>query len=92
MNPQKRERLTVEQNGEEKTVYNWANIMQPAVVRGHNPVVEKFDPDIGAGDSPEKPDAITHWLAEELWHEFGIEAEDHGIEVVNVESDEATVL
>jgi hypothetical protein len=92
MEPQRQERLTVKRDGEEQTVYNWVNITQPAVVRGHNPVVEKFDAEIGAGDSPKTPEAVTHWLAEELWYECSIEVEDHGIEVVNVESEDVTVL
>lgn len=88
---QRKERLTVLREGEEIEVFNWVNIQQPAVVRGHNPVVEKFDAEIGAGDSPMKPDAVTHWIAEELWHEFGIEVEDHGIEVIDPTGEEVTV-
>jgi hypothetical protein len=86
------ERIDVQRDGEEITVYNWVNIKQPAVVRGHNPVVEKFDAEIGAGDSPTTPDYVTPWVAEELWHEFNIEVEDHGIEVVDPESDDVALL
>ena len=92
MKPQLQERLTVEKDGGEIEVFNWVNIQQPAVVRGHNPVVETFDAEIGAGDSPMKPDAVTEWVAEELWHELGIEVEDHDIEVIDVESEEVEVL
>lgn len=95
MNPQLRERLTVVKDGEEIEVFNWVNVKQPAVVRGNNPVVEKFDAQIGAGDSPKTPDAVTHWVAEELWHEFSISENDlreKGIDVVDVESEEVDVV
>jgi len=78
-------------DGEEIEVFNWVNIQQPAVVRGHNPVVEKFDAEIGAGDGAKTPGAVTHWIAEELLHEFGIEVEDHGIEVIDPTAEEVTV-
>jgi len=89
---QHRDRITVHRDGEEVEVFNWVNIKQPAVVRGGNPVVEKFDAEIGAGDSSRTPEAVTEWVAEELWHEFGIEVADHGIEVIDVESDDVDVL
>jgi hypothetical protein len=92
MNLQHRDRITVERAGEELDVFNWVNIMQPAVVRGGNPVVEKFDAEIGAGDMQRSPEAITTWVAEELRREFHIDPEDHGIEVVDVESDGVIVL
>jgi hypothetical protein len=88
---QRRERIEVERDGEELVVFNCVNIKQPAVVRGSNPVVEKFEAEIGAGDSPMKPDAVTHWVAEELDVEFGIDPTDQGIEVVDVTSDEVGV-
>lgn len=63
MSLQHRDVIDVEHNGTEKKVYNWANVTQPAVVRGGNPTVEKFECTIGAGDLPKKPDYITEWLA-----------------------------
>jgi len=89
---QRRERIDVLVDGEERIVYNWVNIRQPAIVRGHNPVVDHFEADIGAGDSPETPDAVTHWVAKELYHEFAIEPEDHGIDVIDPTSEEVDVL
>lgn len=89
---QRKDRLTVARDGEEIEVFNWVNVSQPAIVRGSNPVVEKFDPDIGAGDSPMKPKAVTTWVAEELWHEFSIEVEDHDIEVIDPTAEEVDVL
>ncbi len=86
-----RDRITVHRDGEEIDVFNWVNLKQPAVVRGAG-TIEKFDADIGAGDSPATPDYVTEWVAEELWHEFSIDVEDYGIEVVDVESDEVDVL
>jgi len=89
---QHRDRITVHRDGEEVEVFNWVNIKQPAVVRGGNPVVEKFDAEIGAGDMSRTPDAVTEWVAEELWREFSIDVTDHGIEVIDVESDDVDVL
>jgi hypothetical protein len=77
---------------EEIEVYNWVNVEQRSAVRGHNPVVEYFDADIGAGDSPETPDAVTHWVAEELDFEHNIDLSDHGIEVIDPTDDEVSVL
>ena len=95
METQLRDRITVVKDGEEIEVFNWVNIEQPAIVRGNNPVVEKFDCNIGAGDSPRTPDAITHWVAEELWHAFDVSESDlrqMGIDVIDVESEEVDVL
>ena len=95
MKTQLRDRITVVKDGEEIEVYNWVNIKQPAIVRGNNPVVETFDCDIGAGDSTMKPDAITEWVAEELWHEFSISESDlreKGIGVIDVESEEVDLV
>jgi len=87
------ERLTVSIGGEEREVYNWVNVKQPAVVRGHNPTVETFSAEIGAGDSPETPSAVTEWVAKELWHEFSIDlSRRDDIDVIDIESDEVTVL
>lgn len=95
MKLQRREQITVERDGEELDVFNWVNIKQPAVVRGHNPVVETFESEIGAGDSPETPDAVTHWVAEELFREFSItksDLQEQGIDVVDPTSEEVDVL
>lgn len=78
-------------DGEEVEVFNWVNIKQPAIIRGHNPAVETFDAEIGAGDSPRTPDAVTTWVAEELEMEYGINPEDHDIEVIDPESEEVEV-
>jgi len=85
-----RDTIEVYRDGEQITVYNWANVNQPAVLRGGNPTVELFDCAIGAGDSPETPDYITEWLAVQLEIEFGIDPSRHGIEVIDIESDEVS--
>ncbi|SIS21759.1 hypothetical protein [Natronorubrum thiooxidans] len=92
LKPQLQERLSVVRDGDELEVFNWVNVDQPATVRGHNPVVETYDAEIGAGDASFTPDAVTTWVADELRDEFHIDPEDHGIEVVDVESDEVSVL
>ncbi|WP_225334265.1 hypothetical protein [Halomicrobium urmianum] len=88
----RKERLTVVQDGEETEVFNWVNVNQPAIVRGHNPVVDTYDAQIGAGDSSMHPDAVTHWVAEELRDEFNIDPEDHDIEVIDPTDEEVGVL
>ena len=88
-----RERLTVEIDGEEREVFNWVNVTQPAVVRGHSPTIETFEADIGAGDMPTTPDAVTQWVASELFYEFSIDVSKRDeIDVINIESEEVTVL
>jgi len=87
-----RERIEVERDGEEITVWNWVNVQQRAAVRGHNPVVDYFGADIGAGDMAETPEAVTPNVAEELDWEFNIDVENHGIEVIDPESEEVHVL
>jgi len=87
-----RDRLHVERDGEEVEVFNWVNVKHPAVVRGGNPVVERFDAEIGAGDSTVEPDAVTEWVAAELDREFSIDVSEHGIEIVDVEDDSVSVL
>ncbi|MCL9818346.1 hypothetical protein [Natronocalculus amylovorans] len=91
MNPKHADRLTVLHDGEEIEVFNWVNIEQPSVVRGIGQI-EQFDPQIGAGDSPTTPDAVTDWVAELLDAEYHINVERLGIEVVDVESEEVHVL
>jgi hypothetical protein len=86
------ERIEAVIDGEEVTIWNWVNVLQPAHVRGHNPTVEKFDARIGAGDMQEPPEYVTERVAEELWHEFGVEAENHGFEVVDPTSDEVQLV
>ncbi|MDS0280036.1 hypothetical protein NDI85_19820 [Halomicroarcula sp. S1AR25-4] len=88
--------FTEEEDGEtvvyEKVeVFNWVNVEVPAVVRGSN-TVERFEADIGAGDSASTPDAVTHWLATMLDVEFGIRLSEYDIEVVDVTADEVFVL
>ncbi|MFC7216505.1 hypothetical protein ACFQO4_20815 [Saliphagus sp. GCM10025334] len=92
MKPRLRDRLTVEKDCEEIEVFNWVNVNRWSTVRASNPVVSHEETEIGAGDASFTPDAITKWVAEELHDEFYITPEDHGIEVIDVESDEVTVL
>lgn len=84
--------IDVELDGETVQVFNWVNVRQGAFVRGYNPVVEKFDATVCAGDASFKPEAVTAWVAEELRDEFGIDPSEHGIRVIDVESDEVTRL
>ncbi len=90
---QQRDRLKViDEDGNEREVFGWATVKIAARVRGSNPVVEPFEPDIYAGDSRVKPEAVTHWLAEEIEAEFRVDVEDHGIDVIDPTDDEVTVL
>lgn len=92
MKPQDRERITVVCDGKEIDVFNWVNVKQPAIVRGHNPVVERFNAEIGAGDSTHTPEAVTPWLAEELELEFSIDVTEYGIEIIDPTSEEVDVV
>jgi hypothetical protein len=85
-----RERIEVRVDGEDVTVYNWVNLEIPYVVHGGS-TSEQFEPNIGAGDSPKTPEYVTEWIAKDLWHEHHIDVEKHGIEVVDIESDEVDV-
>lgn len=89
---ERRERIRVRIDGEELDVYNWATVQQWHRVRGHNPVRDQLDYEISAGDSKTiDPDAVTHWVAEEL-RDLGIDLEDDEIEVVDVTADDVEVL
>ena len=90
----RRDRLTVvTKGGEEREVFGWATVQRTSRVRGSNPVVEHGDPGIYAGDAIGlKPDAVTHWLAEEIDYEFGVDVRDHDIDVIDPTSEEVTVL
>lgn len=88
------DRIPVETaDGREIDVFNWVNVkkVEEAVVR---PNASEMWPhvEIGAGDSSEKPEAVTRWLAERLSGEFGIDVDREGIEVIDVESDDVTRL
>lgn len=87
-----RDTLTVDVDGEELEVYGWVNIERRTTVRGSNPVVDHGDAKIGAGDSRMDPDAVTHWVAEEVEHEFGIDVQDHDIRVIDPTDEEVDVL
>lgn len=79
-------------DGEEKEVYNWVTVGRRYRVRSNRRI--SFDPRIYPGDSVggSGPERITQWLSDQIWDEFSIDAESHGIEVIDIESDEVTVL
>jgi len=89
-----RERIEVKVDGEEVTVFNWVNLSQPATVRGHNPVVEPYETAVYAGDSQMEPDAVTHWVADELEEVslINVDLDAQGIDVIDVTSEEVTIL
>ena len=89
----RRDRLKVEtpEHDEPITVYNWANVAQPAVIHGSRSI-EYFELEIGAGDSRVAPDYITPWLAEDIHNEYTVDVEDKGIEVIDPTDEEVTVL
>jgi hypothetical protein len=91
----RRDRLTViDEDGDECEVFGWATVERASRVRGGtNPAVEHFEPTISAGDAIGlDPDAVTHWLAEEIEHEFGVDVRDQGIDVIDPTSEEVDVL
>ena len=90
----RRDRLDViDEDGEEREVFGWATVQRASTVRGSNPVVDHGELTISAGDAiGMDPDAVTHWLAEEIDHEFGVDVRDHGIDVIDPTSEEVDVL
>lgn len=90
INPKHMELITVEMDGEEKQVHNRVNLMQPAEVRGT--ITETYEARIGAGDGNQEPEAITEWVAEKLWHEFGIDPAARDFEVIDVTADDVTII
>jgi len=93
-----RERIEVAKDGEEITVWNFLNVSPAYQFRGSNPTMETFHSktEITSGGGFRDVEYITSWVAEELWHELSLSEqtlnETHGIEVVDIESDEVTVL
>jgi len=90
----RRNRLAVtDKNGEEREVFGWATVQCTSTVCGSNPVVDHGEPTISAGDAiGMDPDAVTHWLAEEIETEFQIDLRDHGIDVIDPMSEGKDVL
>ena len=94
MNLRRQDRLTVnDADGNEREVFGWATVQRTSTVRGSNPVVDHGEPRISAGDAiGMDPDAVTHWLAEEIEHEFGLDVRDHGIDVIDPTAEDVDVL
>ena len=88
-----RDRLEItDSDGEKHTVFGWVTVDRASFVRGSNPVVDHVETHIYAGDSETPVEAITHWVAEELEAGFAIDAENHGIDVIDVTKDEVRIL
>jgi hypothetical protein len=85
-----RDRLTVMRDGEELEVFNWCSLMQHHII--HPATQETRPPDIERGDGGTTPKYVTEWLADRLWHEYDVHVQDYGIETIDIESDEVTVL
>ncbi|WP_123619571.1 hypothetical protein [Halorubrum sp. CSM-61] len=90
----RRDRLKViDEDGDEREVFGWATVRRTSTVRGSNPTVAHDETSIHAGDAIGlDPDAVTHWLAEEIEHEFGVDVRDHDIDVIDPTSEEVDVL
>ena len=81
---------------EEIEVWNYLNVTLAHQVRGGNPTHETFygSSRIEQGGGGKQPDYVTEWVAEELWHEHGIDlpTDEFNIEVVDVEADDVHEL
>jgi len=88
------DRLTViDENDDEREVFGWATVQRTSTVRGSNPVVDHGEPRISAGDAiGMDPDAVTHWLADVIRDEFGLDVRDQGIDVIDPTAEEVDVL
>lgn len=82
----------VDEEGDEREVFNWVSVEETSVVRAVNPTVETALRRIYAGDSEHMPEAVTHWIAEALNDEFNINVEMANIDVIDPTRDEVTVL
>lgn len=90
---QQRDRIDViDEKGEQRVVYGWATVQHGAFVRGSNPAVEQINLNIYAGDSGMKPEAVTHWLAEEIEAQYQTDVRELGIDVINPRNSEVEVL
>lgn len=85
------------QRWEEIEVWNFLNVTMAHQVRGGNPTHETFlgesriEKGGGAGG---QPDYVTERVAEELWHEHGIDLphDEFDIDVIDVESEDVNIL
>lgn len=86
----KKDRITVEKDGERMDLFNWGNLQIHKQVRlGQSERTAVF---VNAGDATYPPDAVTVWLADELAREFNVDVTQHDIEVVDPTDDGVTVL
>jgi len=93
----RRERLTVEYDDEEVEVANSARVTEQ---KEHHVVAAREHETFEAPNSPRivvdgfggKPEYATEQLAQYLWDQFSIDLNEHDIEVVDIDSDEVTVL
>ena len=87
-----RDVITVDRDGEEIEVYNHVTVTKQHYVNSVNGH-DSFDGPVEAGDGGiGEPDAVTPRIAYLLDSEFGVDVEQHGIEVIDPEDDEVTVL
>lgn len=92
MSTPNRGRIRVRMNGEEVEVWNHVRVQQEHHINSVNGY-ETFTGSIFTGDGGrEEPDFVTSHVSALLWEEFGIEVKEHGIEEIDVGSEEVTVL
>lgn len=84
--------IPIEKHGEEIEVWNHCNVQTRHYVNSVNGH-ETFEPVITAGDSNLELDTyVTERLAEYLWAEWMIDVEKLGIEVVDIDAPEVTLI
>lgn len=96
MSSSNHDRLTVIRDGEEAEVFNHVTLTTEAThyIRANEQETHPVRENIYPGDmqSGPAPDAITAWVNQWLIDEHRIDAEDHGIEVVDIEADDVEVI
>jgi len=93
----RRERFTAEYDGEKVEIANSVRITEQ---KEHHVVAAREHETFEAPNSPRivvdgfggRPEYVTEQLAQYLWDQFGIDLDEHDIEVVDIDSDEVTVL
>lgn len=88
-----KDRIPVEIDDEQIDVYNHVSVSTHHYVNSINGY-ETFDGTVAAGDDSHNapPEAVTDRLAHLLDDEFDINVREQGITVVDLESDEVTLL
>jgi hypothetical protein len=91
--PENRDRINVIRDGEEVEVFNHVCVSRHFYVNSVNGH-EEFEADIAKGDMGDgpAPEYVTERVARLISDEFRVDVADHGIDVVDIDSEDVEVL